>query len=61
MLVFSRKKQEKIIIANGLITINVVSVMGDRVRIGIDAPKDIEVDREEIYLRKQQGEEQKSA
>lgn len=48
MLVLSRKKNESIII-NENITIFVVEVRGDKVRLGIDAPKDVPVHRKEIY------------
>lgn len=48
MLVLSRKRGEKIRISN-TITVTVVEVKGDKVRIGIDAPGNIEVHREEIY------------
>jgi carbon storage regulator len=48
MLVLSRKKNEKIII-NESIVITVVDVRGDRVRIGIEAPRDIPIHREEIH------------
>ena len=48
MLVLSRKKGESIVINND-IRITVVEVRGDKVRIGIDAPKDIPVHRQEVY------------
>lgn len=48
VLVLSRKRGEKIRISN-TITVTVVEVKGDKVRIGIDAPGNIEVHREEIY------------
>ena len=48
MLVLSRKKNESIVI-NDSITIVVVEVRGDKVRLGIDAPKDVSVHRKEIY------------
>ncbi|MDA0283071.1 MAG: carbon storage regulator CsrA [Planctomycetota bacterium] len=48
MLVLSRKKNEKIII-NESIVITVVDVRGDRVRIGIEAPRDIPIHRQEIH------------
>lgn len=48
MLVLSRKKNESIII-NDHITITVVEIRGDKVRLGIDAPKDVVVHRREVY------------
>jgi carbon storage regulator len=48
MLVLSRKKDEKIVIGDK-ITIMVIEIRGDKVRLGIDAPRDITVHREEVY------------
>ena len=48
MLVLSRKKNETIRIADD-VTITVVDIRGDKVRIGIDAPKEIPVHRGEVY------------
>lgn len=48
MLVLSRKKDEKIIIGDN-ITLMVIEIRGDKVRLGIDAPKDVSVHREEVY------------
>lgn len=48
MLVLSRKKNESISIADGMITVTVVEIRGDKVRLGIVAPKDIDVHRQEI-------------
>jgi carbon storage regulator len=48
MLVLSRKKNESIVI-NDNITVIVVDVRGDKVRLGIDAPKDTTVHRQEVY------------
>jgi carbon storage regulator len=48
MLVLSRKKNESIII-NADIVITVVEIRGDKVRLGIVAPKDVSVHREEVY------------
>lgn len=53
MLVLTREKDEEIIIGGG-ITITVVSIRGDKVRLGITAPKEIPVDRKEIHELKQQ-------
>lgn len=48
MLILSRNKGEKIIIGNQII-LTVLDVQGDQVRIGIEAPHEIPVYREEIY------------
>jgi carbon storage regulator len=48
MLVLSRKKNESIII-NDNITVTVIEIRGDKVRLGIEAPKDITVHRREVY------------
>lgn len=48
MLVVSRKKNESIIINND-IHIVVVEIRGDKVRLGIEAPKDVPVHRKEVY------------
>ena len=48
MLVLSRKKNESIVI-NDSITLVVVEIRGDKVRLGIDAPKDVSVHRKEVY------------
>jgi carbon storage regulator len=47
MLVLSRKKQESIIIGNN-IRVTVIEVGPNKVRLGIEAPKDVRVDREEV-------------
>ena len=48
MLVLSRQKDESIMIGDG-IRITIVDVRGDKVRIGIEAPKDVKVFRTELY------------
>jgi len=48
MLVLSRKKNESIVINNDIV-ITVVEIRGDKVRLGIVAPKDVAVHREEVY------------
>jgi len=48
MLVLSRKKNESIII-NDHIIVTVVEIRGDKVRLGIEAPKDVTVHRREVY------------
>jgi carbon storage regulator len=48
MLVLSRKKNESIVI-NSDVVITVVEIRGDKVRLGIVAPKDVPVHRQEVY------------
>ncbi|HEY2787696.1 MAG TPA: carbon storage regulator CsrA [Fimbriiglobus sp.] len=48
MLVLSRKKNESIVINNDVV-ITVVEIRGDKVRLGIVAPKEVPVHREEVY------------
>lgn len=48
MLVLTRSKGQKIMIGNDIV-LTVVEVNGDQVRIGIEAPSEISVYREEIY------------
>ena len=48
MLVLSRKKNESIIINND-ITVTVVEIRGDKVRLGIVAPKEVPVHRQEVF------------
>jgi carbon storage regulator len=48
MLVLSRKKNEQIVIG-GDITIVIVEIRGDKVRLGIEAPKEVTVHRREVF------------
>ena len=48
MLVLSRKKNESIVIDDRII-LTVVEIRGDKVRLGIEAPKDVPVHRKEVY------------
>lgn len=48
MLVLSRKKNESIVINNDII-VTVVEIRGDKVRLGIVAPKDVPVHRQEVF------------
>jgi carbon storage regulator CsrA len=48
MLVLSRKKNESVVIGDG-ITITVVEIRGDKVRLGIVSPPEVPVHRQEIY------------
>ncbi len=60
MLVLSRKKNESIVINND-ITIVVVEIRGDKVRLGVEAPKEVPVHRREVYDAIHRNEEAKSA
>lgn len=48
MLVLSRKRDESIFIGD-TVEIVVVEIQGDRVRLGINAPRDVAVHRSEVY------------
>ena len=50
MLALTRKKDESIIIGDN-IEIKILEITGDKVRIGIEAPKEISIHRQEIYLQ----------
>ncbi|EJL22882.1 carbon storage regulator CsrA [Brevibacillus sp. BC25] len=49
MLVLSRKKNESIIVSHD-IEIKVISIEGETVRLGIEAPRDVEIYRKELYM-----------
>jgi len=53
MLVLTRRPGEEIVI-DGYIRLTVVSVKGDRIRLGIEAPPSVVVDRQEIHERRKQ-------
>jgi len=55
MLVLSRKKNESIVI-NDDITIVVVEIRGDKVRLGVEAPKEVPVHRREVFDAIHRGE-----
>ena len=50
MLILTRRVGEKLIIGEN-VTVTVLGVKGHQVRIGIEAPRDVTVNREEIYQR----------
>ncbi len=50
MLVLSRKQGEKVLIDGG-IELVIVEISGDKVRVGINAPKHVKVNREEVAAR----------
>ena len=60
MLVLSRKRDESIIIGDNIV-ITVVDIRGDKVRLGIQAPKGITVHRQEVYDAIQRDKKSKQA
>jgi carbon storage regulator len=54
MLVLSRRTGESVVIGNE-VTVTVLEVRGDVVRIGIDAPRHVQVHREEVYRELQEA------
>lgn len=58
MLVLSRQKDESIIIGDD-VEITIVDVRGDKVRLGINAPRSISVHRKEVYEAIQREKQQK--
>ena len=55
MLVLSRRPNESIVI-NDKIVITVIEIRGDKVRLGIEAPRDVPVHRSEVYSAIQRAE-----
>ena len=56
MLILTRKKGESLIIGDD-INVTVLGIRGNQVRIGVDAPRDVAVHRQEIYdrIREEKG------
>jgi carbon storage regulator len=54
MLVLTRRSQQSIMIGKDVV-ITVLEVRGDQVRIGVSAPRDVEVHREEVFLELQEA------
>ena len=50
MLVLSRQRDEAVLIGDDII-VRVVDIRGDKVRLGFDAPKDVKIHREEVWLK----------
>jgi carbon storage regulator len=50
MLILSRKAGEKLMIGDN-VELTILGIKGNQVRVGVSAPKDVPVHREEVYLR----------
>lgn len=50
MLVLTRKKNESIII-NDTIELTILAIDGDQIKLGINAPREVEIHRKEVYLQ----------
>jgi carbon storage regulator len=55
MLVLSRCVGQRLVLDNGTVWITVVSSRDGRVELGIDAPPEVTIDREEVHIRKEKG------
>ena len=55
MLVLTRSAGQQIVI-DGNIKVTVLEIRGDRIRLGIDAPPDVRVDRSEVHARRMEFE-----
>ena len=58
MLVLSRKKSEQILIGDNVV-VTVVDIRGDKVRLGVECPKEVPVHRREVYDAIQRNEKPK--
>ncbi len=60
MLVLSRKENQSIMIGHD-ITITILEIRGDQVRVGIQAPRNIDVHREEVFAALQKANEESAS
>lgn len=57
MLVLTRAIGERLIIGEKQVYLSILEVRGNQVRIGIEAPRDIKIHREEVLIRRQEAQE----
>ncbi len=60
MLILTRKVGESLLIGDD-VSITILNIRGNQVKIGVQAPKDVSVHREEIYLRIHQAKDENKA
>jgi carbon storage regulator len=62
MLVLSRKRDGKLMIGDDIV-VTIIEIRGDKVRLGIDAPPDVQVHRQEVYeaIKREEARERKQA
>jgi len=55
MLILSRKVDKSVVVGEGddTVTVTVVEIKGDKVRLGFEGPRNIPIDREEVRVRKE--------
>ena len=58
MLILTRKLGESITIGDGSITVSVMEIKGRQVRLGIDAPANTPIHREEVFVKIKESNEQ---
>ena len=56
-LILTRRTGERIMIGDD-VTLEILSIRGNQVRLGIDAPKSVAVNREEIHIRKNNNQDE---
>ena len=59
MLILTRRVDESLVIGDN-VTVTILGVKGNQVRIGVDAPRDVAVHREELAQKQSRGEESQS-
>jgi len=53
MLVLTRKVGQQVLIGKGIVQLKILKIDADNIHLGFNAPGHIDIDREEVYVRKQ--------